>query len=698
MVKMRDIARMSIEDVIRQYNEVMEPIEVEFDDGVLVHNGCEIVFTRFILNYWNALPRDFQMLRKYSQAYDRKLDPHRHLELCSRIYKDYIIKYEFTEWDIDDERMNRVVYRDVFNELYNFYVCYLVKYTQGASVLDIIEILEHPVINEINTRIQTQRLEPSPEEISEAQDGIANVILTCPTLATNDFAVALRCKSIKMLQMVMVVGPIGYCTDVDSTIFPYALRHGFYEGSNEVWQFAVESRSASIATLNNDLIMPEAQYANRRYQFQTQPIRWIVRMDCGTTNYKSTYVANKRMLKNMAGQRVLDETTGKLFVLQGTEAELVGTMIKHRTISHCAWNASRGEACAICHGQVYRALLKHPVNTKSNIKGRNAGHVSAIQVGERQSSGVLAKKHANTNSVAAEFELGFEQSAYLEVSKDGRFLLFSEKHRKLDEMTLKLTRSQVEKLYDLKKGLGTFTAPSTTTFVEGFTIIDMELEPPYSHVYVSLGSKQRCGHLTPEALEYIVDRGWEFDNSRDIIVSLDGWNINKPFFIIPQIELSSPEVIEHITSFYLGPTDKKNPNPTARKLNSYNNIGDATDAFYHVVAEHFDVNYSHIALMAFAMTAQDPDNDDYRLPFPRQYGKIVTEMPMLFNSSAGVQMAYEQQHKILSAPQSYVLHKRRGHPLDCLLLSKVYGNRLAEKAQSPLHRRDQQSQHHRSNL
>ena len=694
MIRMRDIAKMPIDEVIRQYNEVMEPIEVEFDDGVLVHNGCEIVFTRFIMNYWNALPRDFQLVRKYSQAYDRKLDPGRHLELCGRIYKDYVMKYEFTEWDIDDERMNRVVYADVFNELYNFYVRYLTKYTQGASSLDIIEILNHPKVKEINTNIQTQRLEPSAEEISAAQDGIAEVILTCPTLAKNNFAVALRCKSIKMLQMVMVVGPIGYCTDVDSTIFPYALRHGFYEGSNMMWQFAVESRSASIATLNNDLIMPEAQYANRRYQFQTGPIRWIVRSDCGTTNLKPTYVANKRMLKNMAGQRTLDESTGKLFVLQGNEDHLIGTIIKHRTISRCEWNASRGEACAICHGQVYRALLKHPENTPSNIKGRNAGHVSAIQVGERQSSGVLAKKHANTNSSAAEFELGFEQGAYLKVSVDGKFLLFSEHNRKLSQMKLRLVRSQVEKLYDLRKGLGTFTAPSSTTFIENFTIIDMELEPPYSNVYVTLGSKQRCGHLTPEALEYIVKHGWEFDNNRDIVVNLDKWDINSPFFIIPQIELSSPEVIEHITSFYLGPTDKKNPNPNARKLNSYRDVGEATDAFYHVVAEHFDVNYSHIALMAFAMTAQDPDNDDYRLPFPRQYGKIVTEMPMLFNSSAGVQMAYEQQHKILSAPQSYVLHKRRGHPLDCLLLSKVYGNRLVKEAQSSLHRRNQQSKHH----
>lgn len=695
---MRDIANMSVETVIERYNERMEPFEVEFDDGVLVHNGPEIIFTRFILNYWNALPRDFQLIKRYSVAFDKKVDPHKHLELCSRIYRDYVVKYEFTEWDVDDERMNRVVYRDVVNALYNFYVTHLTAYTQGANVLDIIEMLEHPVIKEINTRIQTQKYEPTPDEIIEAQEGISKVILTCPTLNRNSFAIALRCKSIKMLQMVMVVGPIGYCTDIDSTIFPYPLRHGFYEGSNELWQYAIESRTASIATLNNELIMPEAQYANRRGQLQAQVIRWIVRSDCGSKNYQSVYITDKRKLKNSMGARVLNEETGELYVLQGDEEHLIGKMIKRRSISHCQWNASRSEPCAICHGQVYRALLKHPVNTKSNIKGRNAGHVSAIQLGERQSSGVLAKKHSNSTSVAAMFELGFDQSAYMRVSEDGRFLLFTTIHRDLSQLKLKLNKSQVEKLYDLKNGLGTYASPTTTTFIESFAIIDMELDEAYNKVFISLGSKQRCGHLTSEALEYVIRTGWSFDGNRDLIVDLSGWDATCPFFIIPQIELSSPEVIEHLTSFYLGPTDKKNPDVSARKLNSYSNIDDAIDAFYHVVAEHFDINYSHIAVMVLAMSAQDPDNDDYRLPFPRNSGKIVTEIPMLFNSSAGMQMAYELQHKILSAPQSYVLHKRRGHPLDCLLLSRIYGNRLAEKVQSPLHRVDQHTSHNRSHI
>jgi hypothetical protein len=54
-INIREIAKMSIEEVIDRFNECDETFNVEFDDGTLRHNGSEIVFTRFILNYWNEL-------------------------------------------------------------------------------------------------------------------------------------------------------------------------------------------------------------------------------------------------------------------------------------------------------------------------------------------------------------------------------------------------------------------------------------------------------------------------------------------------------------------------------------------------------------------------------------------------------------------------------------------------------------------
>lgn len=674
-IHIRDIAKMSVEAVIDRYNERNETFSVEFDDGILEHNGSEIIFTRFILNYWNALPKDFQLITRYSIAFDRSIDPHTPLELCSRIYADYVDKYEFTEWDIDDAHMNRVVYRDVVNALYNFHVTHLTAYVQGANSLDIIEIMNHPPIKEANDRIQRAKKDPTAVQIGEVYDVIQREILKSPELKHNSFAIALRCKTIKMMQMQMVVGPIGFCTDIDSSLFPRPIRTGFYEGSAHLWEFAIESRNASIASLYNELIMPESQYANRRYQLFAQPIRWIVRQDCGSTKYKRTLITDAKKLSRMAGLWRLDEETGKLKCIKGNEKHLIGEFIKHRAVSHCVWDGSRGEFCAVCHGRVYRALMEHDPRSPSNIKGRNAGHVSAIQLGGAASSVVLSRKHANATSVAASYELTIEQQAYMRVSQDGRFLMFTEHNRNLSEIKLKLYRSQVEKLYDIKNGVVPMVSPSNLTFIENFTVIDMKLDDGFNKTSYVLGSKSRTGHLSIEAIEYICKKGWSFDEQRDLEIDLSEWNIEQPFFIIPQIELSPPEFIDGVTSFLLGPTDNKKADVVVRRLDSYATVDDAIDAFYHEVSDHLNVHYSHISLLVISLTAQDPDNDDYRLPFPRDTGTIVTETPLLYNSSAGMQMAYELQHKILSAPQSFVLHKRRGHPLDCLLLSRIYGNR-----------------------
>lgn len=689
-INIREIAKMSIQEVIDRFNECEESFNVEFDDGMLKHNGAEIIFTRFVLNYWNELPKDFQLVKRYSIAYERGMDPHTPLRLCSRIYQDYIDEYEMTEWDIDDEHMNRVVYRDVINGLYNFHVEYLTAYVQGASSLDIIEILKHPPIREANHKIQTQKRDPTPEEISAVHDIIAREILTSPALKHNSFVIALRTKTIKMMQMQMVVGPIGYCTDINSSLFPRPLRYGFYEGNTKLWEMAIESRNASIASLYNELIMPESQYANRRYQLFAHPIRWVVRTDCGSKRYKRTHITDKRKLSRMVGLWRLDETTSKLVPIRGDEKELVGTNILHRSISKCDWTGSRSEVCAVCYGRLYRAVMKHPVDSPANIKGRNPGHLAGTTVGGSSSSVVLSRKHANATSVAAEFELSIDAQAYMRVSDDGRFLLFHEQYRPKDSMKLKLSLDQVEKLYDVKAGVTPITAASTLTSIEYFSIIDMNLEEGYNATRVMLGSKQRTGHLSVEAVEYICKKGWDFDDSRDLLIDLSDWNMSTPVFVIPQIELSPPEFIESVTSFLLGPTDTKKPDVIVRRLDSYANIDDAIDAFYHEVCDHLNVHYTHLSILVLALSAQDPENDDYRLPYPRDSGTVVTETPLLYNSSAGMQMAYELQHKILSAPQSFVLHRRRGHPLDSLLLSKVYGNRRNKKVQPSLRSGDVQ--------
>lgn len=677
IVGIREITSLSIDEVISRFHEDQTVYDVEFDDGVCKANGCEIVWDRFIWEYWLNLPRKIPLLKRYSIASGIPLNPHTPLEQCTRIYQDYVDEYEFTEWDLDDSFMNRIVYKNVINGLYNFCVKYLDPYVQGANSLDLIDIMNHPPIREVNERLKTQKHDPTPEEIAEGYEIVANELLTSPALKANSWAIALRCKAIKMPQFQMMVCAVGYCTDIDSSLFPRPIRTGFYEGSARLWEFAIESRNASIASLYNELIMPIAQYANRRYQLICQPVRWVVRQDCGTVMYKETLIEDKKKLKVMVGIWRLDETTGKLAVIRKTDTHLIGKLIKHRSPTYCEWSASRAEVCAVCYGRLYRAAMKFAPDSMSNAKGNNIGHMAATTVGEKNSSTVLARKHANSTSVASKMVLNIEQSTYLEVNDDGRYLLFHGNYKPLNQTKIVLVKTQVEKLHDVKAGIIDITSPSLISKIENFTIIDGTLDEGYDRLPIIIGTKQRTGYLSVDALEYIRDHGWKFDESQNLIIDLKHWDKRKPFFNIPQIEFSPPEFIENVTGFMLGPSKKSKDEERGieiRRLNSYKTPAAATDALWEEIKDRLDVHYTHLSIIVLALSAQDPNNDDYRLPFPRHKGVIVTETPLVDNNSAGMSMAYEKQHKILSSPATYVLHKRRGHPLDTLLLSRVYGN------------------------
>ena len=672
-ISMRDIAAMSQEAAHNRFHEDTNMYHVEFDDGVLAHNGCEINYMRILLNYWNKLPIQKFMLKKYSLAFKQEFTPNTSIRLCSLMMEDYVNHYQYTDNDIDDNYMGRVLYKDVVNEVYNFYVRHLIKYTAGGTSFDLIRLVKHPRIKAANDKVKKAGLRATPKMISACHDEITDVLENDPALAGNPWVVAFRTSSIKKQQFLMVIGPVGFCTDINSALFPYALVNGFYEGASRVWEMAIESRNASAACLYNDLIMPIAQYGNRRTQFNAQNVRWVVYgQDCGSKRYKSTYIANKKHLQNMKGiWRLINENTHELKPITGSETELIGTTIKHRAVSKCDWNAFRNELCSYCVGQIHRCCVPFkPGDVNYNyVKGRNIGHIAAVNFGGQNSSVVLQRKHMSATSTASEFTLDLGAQAYVNTNDTGEYIGFHDDQRPVDRLKIRLPRKQVARLYDVKDGTGHTIKTSEVTKLEHFVVIDKDMPDGHNETPVIIGSKSRTGHLSQEAIKFIVEKGWEFDKNRDLVVDLEGWQLSTPFCKLPQIELSPPEFIQKIVDFFLGPSvTSKNNEIVMRRLDSYKNIDEAIDVFYHEISDKMTVHYSHISIMILSISVQDKDNGDFRLPYPRDSGRIVSESKLLNNGSGGMQMAYEEQHKILSNPASYVLHRRKSHPMDALLL------------------------------
>lgn len=697
MLHIDDILETKLDVIINDFFEKRGKFEVEFHDGILELSSSQIILDRIILNYvreiygWNRL--NPQYLTKYSVSKLKVFKPDSMLDICSKVYKDFMVEHgHLDDGGAVTNHMNEFIYSEVVNVLYNFYVTHLQSYTQGANTLDIIDIIKRPAIEKANNKLLEMVKVPEPSDISAVHDVIKETIMNDPALDDNPFAIALRCGAIKMNQMAMVVGPIGFTTDVNTKLFPNPLRNGYYRGGNELWEILIESRNASIATIFNALNLPLSQYANRQYQLFSQAVRHVVTADCGATYLKETYVTDKKMLKALAGLWRLDEKTNELVVIDGDEEELIDTTIKHRFVTHCIWNASRSEVCSKCYGELHKAITKTPAGKYTDIKGRNIGHIAAITIGGQSSSIVLARKHASDTSTAVKYQFNEDQEMVLQLSSCGRYMLVNTERFSIHNLSINLVRNQITKVIDMVSGIKVKMPESKLTQIEIFQVDVKETDGTILHrIPISLGSKHRAGYLSREFVNYIVEHGCGFDGKDIVTVSLANWNPELPLFVVPQAELTPPEFISNLASFILGSAKKdktmgssrqdkalglspKNDDGNIRRLCDFDDTGSAVDGLYSEISDQLSVHYTHLGVIVLGMSINSEQDDDYRLPFPRHTGKVMRESPILNHNSAGMQMAYEDQGRILSVAKSFVYHRRRGHPMDRLLLSEVYGN------------------------
>lgn len=700
MLHIEDILAKPLEYIIDDYFERKGRWEVAFHDGTLELSSSQIIMDRIILNYVYELYRFAGLppvyLCKYSTNKLKVFKPDSALDICGKVYKDFMLSHGDLDQDSSiTNHMNEFIYAEVINVLYNFYVTHLQSYTQGANALDIIEIIKHPDIDKANQKLLNMTKVPEPSDISGVHDVIKETIMKDSRLDNNPFVIALRCGAIKMNQMAMVVGPIGFTTDVNTKLFPNPLRNGYYRGGNELWEMLVESRNASIATIFNALNLPLSQYANRQYQLFSQAVRHVVTADCGATHLKETYVIDKKMLSALAGLWRLDESTGELVLITGDETELIETTIKHRFVTHCIWNASRSEVCSMCYGELHKAITKLPANAPNDIKGRNIGHIAAITIGGQSSSIVLARKHASDTSTALKYQFNEDQKTVLKLSPCGRYMLANTEMFSIHALSINLVRSQITKVIDMVSGIKVNIPESKLTQIEIFQVDVREADGTILHrIAVSLGSKHRAGYLSREFVKYIVEHGCEYDGKDVVNIPLANWNPKYPLFIVPQAELTPPEFISNLASFILGSakkdksmnnskqeksmvvndTSEDDDSDGSRRLCDFDDTVAAVDGLYSEVSDQLNVHYTHLGVIVLGMSANSVADDDYRLPFPRQHGKVVRESAILNHNSAGMQMAYEDQGRLLSSAKSFVYHRRRGHPMDKLLLSEAYGN------------------------
>src|SRR5690606_22425099 len=144
-------------------------------------------------------------------------------------------------------------------------------------------------------------------------------------------------------------------------------------------------------------------------------------------------------------------------------------------------------------------------------RGTNIGFQSASYMNEIMSQATLGVKHLDGSSIVRPIVLDEESRKYLSVNRSGdAYSLVNQWAGK--DVWLIMRPEELPGITDLKEVSNVNDLSYTRT--SNLDTITLEINTPQRRIRhdIQVGRRRRPASLTPDALQYIRDHGWEVDN------------------------------------------------------------------------------------------------------------------------------------------------------------------------------------------
>lgn len=656
--KMRDLISLDAETLYRKIAKE-ERIIVEFDDGEIeTHTNITILSTYicFPLTKFPNVP----ILKEY------------HLRDNNPTGKNIDAFLNKVVWDIhafENEKTNPEYLSKLcivaVNWLFNDLTVYGASSFSSLSAFDLFEMVEYEI-----TKEALEMVEPNEYSITKkVYPAIERVINDPNILPNNPIKKAAMAGTLKKGQLLQVLGPMGARTDINQVIFKYPIVNPLSEGIGDLYGSMIESRTGTIALLNNKDLLRKTEYFNRQTQLVAQ---YVMRLhhfdDCGTDVYLPYYVTEDN-LETLIGKYYVDDNGEEKWV-KSDDNHLINTHISIRSVLGCKHNDPQG-VCGKCYGRLRFSI---PFNT-------NIGNVSAVVIGDKITSSVLATKHHVASSSVEKFELGVRERVFMRYGEEPETLYLSKNAAMHDKIWMTVYSKEVENLANilLVPSLSEYPIQSVSQLSQvAFQITDKDGFTKGDIAQTSLYNRQAS--FSRELLEYLREHKWEIDKDDNVRIDLSNFPRDKPLLTLPFKNVNMYDVMVKIKSFLQSGSDG-----TGRKLagysrlkkgeqnylRNYDNPVNALTVFSNMLNQKLYVNMVHVEVILYAMMVRSRGGD-YRLPKPGVSGQFDKYNIIMFKRSLSAAMAFEKQDKILSSPDIVSLSPRPDHPYDFIYMGGDY--------------------------
>lgn len=661
-IKAEDLLDMPIDDKLWEF-QYDPTVTVEFEDGDVTSSGAMVIIARYI---WLVLQR-YPLLpisKRYHPQLYGTITTMTHADIASVIVlQDAREMYmaEGMEWD--DQEEDLAVY-EMTNSISNMIDLHLQRHIISVDAIDFAEIEKHPEIVKINDAIAKRDLASlTPDDISDAHEKIKKIILTCETLKDNPVAILARQKLIKIPQLLISVGPIGYLTEINDVMFKFPVVSNYVRGFSRLYEPMLESRNATIASLYQEILMRDSEYLSRKLSLIGEFVYNLHRgVDCGSKRYVTQHVTDQKKLSAMEGIWYKVDGQHTLMPIRSHMKHLIGKSIEIRAPNKCEIS-DRSGICEKCFGELAiqipdlhlskedQELSGHQLQISTNI-----GHTCVVAVTSEASQGVLSTKHNKELKSAQKLTLVGTEELFVTISEDGKELFLKEGIDPND-IIIMISEKDAHDLHEIDSDNVLTASASRVSNVEEFGIINKKTREKVS---IYIGEDKRAGFLSKDMLKFIAEKGYEVNQRMGaILIDLEGYTRRNPLLIIPQISYSPVEKITDMENFILSVKGKKGK----PGLNGFDTVDEAIEEFYNLMSGT-SAHLTHLMMVLLCVSAQDPDRGDYRIPMPRDSGKPMSDGKLLYMRSMSAALAYESHANIFSDAVSYVEGRRQPHPYD----------------------------------
>jgi len=629
--------------------------KVLFEDGIIIDmHYKEIVLTRYtlvLLELCETIP----IISSYSitNFYTNNMFTSKSINKCfSKMFKDMSAVLYVTNEDYQNRWMAYKTMYQIVNMIYNDIGYGSVEYVTSTDITNYLDIqMDKGLIK----TIQDVHVLRDIDSIDTSHDYLDNLLTNDSKYADNPIAKAYVSGMVNPNQIKQILGPRGYVTEIDGSIYAHPIASSFTLGMNSLYDLAIESKSGAKALFLSSKAVQDSEYLARELQLVAMVVKNLWIGDCGSKEYMNWYVrpktdTTKSDLNNLIGKTYLDEVDGVEKVITAKDKHLENTTIKLRSVMKCK-HPDPNTVCSKCFGELSTNVHPHS----------GLGHLCTASFTQKITQSILSTKHLTSSATTASIKLSETALKFFTIKeKDGYAFRANILGKPRSKHYILLSQEEGFGLKDIKKSSDISKLdPSRITRIESLiVVVETKAGKEYYPVVIKDGTKY--GAFTHKFIEYILDTGYTLDENDRYVIDVSKWKYSSPILKLPQVEFSFLTLAKEVKSAL------KNIK-VVRGVKSSEVPESLLQKIFDLVNNKLDINIALLEVLIYSFSIVSMKNRDYRLARNIEDQEVASIKQIMPNRSMGGAYAWEYVVQEITNPASYISKNRIDHPLDVLV-------------------------------